>query len=85
MGVWIIIPPYFCGAGLMKPDSMQFSITKVDADRYKIIVQDDKEILRSDIINATQAMLRIRNELTALRPMSDIAGYATLVAERCSK
>lgn len=49
----------------------QLSIVKLDDDKYKIIVQNDKEILRSDILNAVNVILKIIEEIGNMKKISD--------------
>lgn len=50
-----------------QPDSVQFSITRTDTNTYKIVVQDDKQIIRSSEVGVAEVMDKLGFELEQLK------------------
>lgn len=47
-------------------DSIQFSVTRISQNRYKVIVQDEKNIIRSDEVEVVDIMDKLGFELEQL-------------------
>lgn len=52
------------------PDAVQFSVTKLKDDNYKIIVQDEREILRTHLVDRFDVTDAIDCELRLLRAVN---------------
>lgn len=50
-----------------QPDSFQFSVTRLSKDIYRVIVQDDKTILRSAEVTVGKIMDKLGFELEQLQ------------------
>lgn len=51
--------------------SIQFSVTRIDEDHYKIIAQDENTIVRSTELFKADVPNWLRFELEQLRPVND--------------
>jgi hypothetical protein len=49
------------------PDSVQFSVIRLSKDVYRVIVQDDKTILRSTEVTVSKIMDKLGYELEQLQ------------------
>lgn len=50
-----------------QPDSMQFSVTRITQNVYRVIVQDDKEIIRSYLSDVAKIIDDLGHELEQLQ------------------
>lgn len=58
----------------MNKPALQFSVTRIDTNTYHVVVQDEKEILRSYNVGVAKVMDQLGHELEQLRSM----GYASI-------
>lgn len=49
------------------PDSIQFSVTRIDQNTYRVIVQNEKEILRTSEVGVGEIMDKLGYELEQLK------------------
>lgn len=48
-------------------DALQFSVTRIDQNTYKVIVQDANQILRTHIVHVTEIIDKLGYELEQLK------------------
>jgi len=49
------------------PDALQFSVTRLDINTYRVVVQNDKEIIRADIVDVKEIIDKLGYELEQLK------------------
>lgn len=53
-------------------DPLQFSVTRRDKEFYHVVVQDEKEILRSYDMHRLRIMDHLKDELDHLQPVGGL-------------